>query len=194
MHKATLGENEIQSQLNSESRAQKFYKNQMQQSLSDRMISLIQKLDMVFISTSDKQGNCDCSPRFGQKGFVQILDSQTLVYPEFRGNGVFASLGNIFENPHIGMVFIDFFETTVGLHVNGRVDLFSEQTLPEVYNKKLNSPLPPGIKVEQWVVIHIDEAYIHCSKHVPLLKKQHKNIKWGTDSPKEKSEGYFKTN
>jgi predicted pyridoxine 5'-phosphate oxidase superfamily flavin-nucleotide-binding protein len=57
---------------------------------------------MVFVATADANGNCDCSPRFGISGFVIILDDKTLAYPEYRGNGVFASLGNIIDNPHIG--------------------------------------------------------------------------------------------
>ena len=56
-----------------------------------------------------------CNPA----GFVQVLDEKTLVYPEYRGNGVLASLGNILENPHIGLMFPDFYQSTVGLHVNG---------------------------------------------------------------------------
>jgi hypothetical protein len=43
----------------------------------------------------------------------------TLRCPEYRGNGVLASLGNLLENPHVGMVFLDFDGERVGLHVNG---------------------------------------------------------------------------
>ena len=45
--------------------------------------------------------------------------------------------------------------------------------------------------VERWVVITVDEAYIHCSKHVPSLEKQDKAIKWGTDNREAKSDDYF---
>ena len=45
--------------------------------------------------------------------------------------------------------------------------------------------------VERWVVITIDEAYIHCSKHVPRLEKKGKVVRWGTDDKIAKSDDYF---
>ena len=48
-----------------------------------------------------------------------MLDERTLAYPEFRGNGVMSSMGNIAENPHVGLMFIDFGKDRIGLHVNG---------------------------------------------------------------------------
>ena len=45
--------------------------------------------------------------------------------------------------------------------------------------------------VERWVVITVDEAYIHCSKHVPSLEKKEKTIRWGTDDREAKSDDYF---
>ena len=59
----------------------------------------------------------------GLPGFIRILDEKTLIYPEYMGNGVLASLGNMYENPHIGLLIIDFFESQVGLHINGSVEV-----------------------------------------------------------------------
>ena len=139
------------------------------------MIDLIRRQEMVFVATADANGNCDCFPRFGTSGFVIILDDKTLAYPEYRGNGVFASLDNIIENPYIGLVFLDFFRTTVGLHVNGMAANYGNQELPLILASYLDQELPTvDSRVEQWVVITVDEAYIHCSKHVPRLKKRTK--------------------
>lgn len=38
-----------------------------------------------------------------------------------------------------------------------------------------------GRKPERWVRVTIEEAYIHCSKHIPLMKRMPKEIAWGTD-------------
>ena len=57
---------------------------------------------------------CDCSFRAGTAGFLRVLDERTIAYPEFRGNGVMASLGNILENPHIGMFMVDFTDDLIG--------------------------------------------------------------------------------
>lgn len=192
MHAATVGEKTLQTQQQSQTRANKFYRRQMQVRLSDKMVDLIRRQEMVFLATSDAKGNCDCSPRFGSSGFVLVLNDETLAYPEFRGNGVFASLGNILENPHVGLIFLDFFDTTVGLHVNGVANSYSELELPEILTSYLDRETPTADSaVERWVVITVEEAYIHCSKHVPLLEKKSKIIRWGTDDKEAKSDDYF---
>ena len=95
MYEGNRGEIKIQSLQQSRERAKKFYKRQMRDSLSEKMVDLVGRQEMVFVATSDENGNCDCSPRFGTAGFVIVLDDRTLAYPEYRGNGVHASLGNI---------------------------------------------------------------------------------------------------
>ncbi len=194
MNHGTPGEREVQAQLESQVRAQRFYKRQMRDRLSEKMVALIRRQEMMFVATADAHGNCDCSPRFGKAAFVLVLDDKTLAYPEYRGNGVFASLGNIRENPHVGLVFVDFFDTTVGLHVNGAAHSYLSTGLPPTLVSYFHSEsLPLDSAVECWVVITVDEAYIHCSKHVPLLEKKDKLIMWGTDDLLAKSDAYFQS-
>ena len=50
-----------------------------------------------------------------------------------------------------------------------------------------------GRRPERWIFITVEEAYIHCSKHVPLLKKLDKKIHWGTDKETYKGGDFFKT-
>lgn len=192
MTHADSGECRVQIEMDSSDRAQQFYERQMRDSLSQSMASLIRRQEMVFIATADSRGNCDCSPRFGNAGFVLVLDDVTLAYPEYRGNGVYASLGNMLENPHIGLVFLDVFDTTVGLHVNGEARSYSVSGIPDVLRNFLEENNPPlATAVERWVVTTVEEAYIHCSKHVPLLAKTDKQIDWGTDDPTAKSSDFF---
>jgi hypothetical protein len=194
MDYGTVGECQIQDKFQSQDRAQVFHERQMRDRLSDRMVELIRRQEMMFLATADANGNCDCSPRSGTRGLVLVLDNKTLAYPEFRGNGVYASLGNITENPHVGLVFVDFFDSTVGLHVNGSASIHGPGELPAALaTHPDNEPLPLDIAVECWVVISVDEAYIHCSKHVPRLKKQDKLIQWGTDDLLAKSNDYFQS-
>jgi predicted pyridoxine 5'-phosphate oxidase superfamily flavin-nucleotide-binding protein len=135
---------------------------------------------MVFIATADAHGECDASFRAGPPGFVRVLDDRTLMYPEYKGNGVMASLGNISENGHVGMVFTDFFHTGVGLHVNGRativedeaVEAFAPMLARMAGVEQLHDTVADKKKTpERWVVVDVVEAYIHCSKHIPILAK-----------------------
>lgn len=151
---------------------------------------------MVFIATADASGECDCSFRNGPPGWVYIINEKTLAYPEYRGNGVLASLGNILENPHIGMIFIDFFDSAIGLHVNGKARVFKDQKIlkgglfPGALKK--DAAQKAGLKPECWVIVEVEEAYIHCSKHIPLLKQMKKEIHWGTNKEIHKGGDKFK--
>ena len=126
----------------------------MMDKLNEEVKVFIAAQSMVFISTADAGGNCDSSFRAGDVGFVQVVDDKTLLYPEYRGNGVYASLGSITENPHIGLFFVDFVMHGIGLHVNG-----SAQIIHETH--------PSDPRAERFVKVTVDEAYIHCSKHIP---------------------------
>ena len=188
------GERILQKKVGSENKASAFYDKQMLDYLNPYMRKFILKREMVFIATADSKGECDCSFRAGKQGFVRILNEKMLLCPEYRGNGVMASMGNILENSHIGMTFIDFFENTIGLHVNGKAkivendELLADKTLDGV----ANSIQEEGTAPERWILITVEEAYIHCSKHIPHLKKLDKKIHWGTDKETHKGGDFFK--
>ena len=126
------GERILQKKVGSENKASAFYDKQMLDYLNPYMREFILKQEMVFIATADSKGECDCSFRAGKQGFVRVLNEKTLLYPEYRGNGVMASMGNILENPHIGMTFIDFFEHTIGLHVTGKQKLLKTMSYLQI--------------------------------------------------------------
>ncbi len=88
--------------------------------LPEDMARSIAALDFFFIATSNRAGECDSSYRGKRKGVpaIRVLDERTLIFPDYLGNGSFRSLGNILENPHIGMLFIDP-KTGLRMRVNG---------------------------------------------------------------------------
>ncbi len=190
------GEHYLQSKYGTTQRALRFYDKQVLNYLSPVMKDFIARQEVLFIATSDKHGDCDCSFRFGKPGFVRVLNDNYLVYPEYRGNGVLASQGNISENPHIGMIFVDFFVSTVGLHVNGKAKIVEHDDLLK-FRKELPKDVIEEINTEgkhrpeRWIMVEIEEAYIHCSKHIPLLKKAEKDISWGTDDDSLKRSDFF---
>lgn len=175
------GEQELQRRYRSQDRASRFYRQQMLDRLNEQMIAFIARQEMVWIATADGHGECDCSFRAGPPGFVQVMDAWTLRYPEYRGNGIMASLGNIVENPRIGMIFLDFDQERIGLHINGTARI--------VEAGERNGERP---HVERWVEVGVQEAYIHCRKHLPHLVKADGNGRsWGTDDARAKGGDYF---
>jgi predicted pyridoxine 5'-phosphate oxidase superfamily flavin-nucleotide-binding protein len=191
------GERALQQQAGTTARAGAFYTNQMLDHLNEGMQSFVSRMELVFISTADAHGDCDSSFRAGPAGFISVLSDKTLAYPEYRGNGVMASLGNMRENRHVGLLFLDFLRDKIGLHVNGSATMLS----PHEFSQR--SDAPPAAsgprsfdapRIEFWVVVEVDEAYIHCSKHIPLLRKltSEETVAWGTDDAVAKGGDFFK--
>jgi hypothetical protein len=195
-YRGSEGERRAQGMFGAGRRAMAFYQNQMMREMNVIMQEFIARQEMVFIATADAKGECDCSFRAGTAGFVQVLDSKTLAYPEYRGNGVLASVGNILENPQIGLMFIDFIQSTVGLHINGKAQVLNNDEivrLPHATASLIDeATMSGGRHPECWVVVEVEEAYIHCSKHIPLLKKLDKTVHWGTDDEHIKGSNFFK--
>ena len=186
----TDGERHVQAVMGTAERAERFYNDQMLDHLNPLMKEFISRQEMLFIATADARGECDSSFRAGPPGFVHVIDDRTLAYPEYRGNGVFASAGNILENPHIGLMFLDFERERIGLHVNGRVKIMEDETLrPHVPGLPLARV--PGQRAQMWMMVQVEEAYIHCRKHIPHLRRVGAEESWGTDDALRKGGDYF---
>ena len=189
--RGSWGEHILQELHGTKDRASQFYGSQCSGRLTPKMVEFIGRMEMAFIATSDAAGECDCSFRAGTAGFLRVLDERTIAYPEFRGNGVMASLGNILENPHIGMFMVDFTHDLVGLHVNGNAEILTPARIQELDPRQPGQGMHPGRRPVQWVLVRVTEAYIHCSKHIPKLVPQSRVRHWGTDNPRHKGGDYF---
>ena len=192
----SCGEHDLQERYGNRTRAEAFYRNQMLRYLNPQMRAFIARQEMFFLSTADGHGECDVSFRAGETGFVHVLDEKVLAYPEYRGNGVTASLGNIVENPHAALLFVDFLRDKVGLHVNGAARILSNEDLlaSSDVSAGLRADIPEtgGRRPERWVLVTVEEAYIHCSKHIPRMEKVGEDVRhWGTDDVRVKGGDYF---
>jgi predicted pyridoxine 5'-phosphate oxidase superfamily flavin-nucleotide-binding protein len=72
-----------------------------------------------FIATADAEGRPDCSFKGGTPGFVRVTGPSELAFPDYDGNGMFKSLGNLVANPNVGLLFIALHGKPARLRVNG---------------------------------------------------------------------------
>lgn len=210
------GEHLLQRRLGTVERADRFYDDQVLDHLNVRMREFIGRQEMFFLATADRHGECDSTFRAGPPGFLRVLDARTLAYPEYRGNGVLASLGNIEENPHLGILMVDFLRDRIGLHVNGRARVVEDAAMRAAHPGLPVDPVP-GRRAVVWVEVTVEEAYIHCAKHIPHLQKvptqrrgaadgrhrgpereaarghdrENREQDWGTDDVKRKGGDFF---
>jgi predicted pyridoxine 5'-phosphate oxidase superfamily flavin-nucleotide-binding protein len=187
----SAGERLVQERSGSVERADRFYRQQVLPELNDRMIEFLGRQEMMFVSTADALGHADCTLRAGPPGFVDALTPGRVAWPEYRGNGVMASIGNILENPNVGLLFVDFFRDVIGLHVNGHATVASDAEMRREFPHLPTDPVP-GRRAERWVNVFVDEAYIHCAKHIPRLRKVTAEERaWGTDDMRRKGGDFF---
>lgn len=94
--------------------------------------AFIEARPMFFVATADADGHPDCSYKGGLPGFVRVLDENTLAFPDYDGNGMYRSWGNILVNPNVGLLFLDF-ESPRRLRVNGTAQISGGDPLLDAY-------------------------------------------------------------
>ena len=128
--------------------------------LADRINELtrefIQRSSFVCLATSMPDGGLDVSPRGDPAGFVRILDEETLLLPERPGNRLADSLTNLLHDPRVALLFMVPGVTEM-FRVNGTGVITDDRGLLE--------PCAVQGKVPKLgILIHVEEAYTHCSK------------------------------
>ena len=99
---------------------------------TDEDRAFIERCPMFFVATADAHGYPDCSYKGGLPGFVRVLDESTLAFPDYDGNGMYRSWGNILVNPHVGLLFLDF-EKQKRIRVNGTAQVSEDDPLRAEY-------------------------------------------------------------
>jgi len=103
--------------------------------LGDRQAQIIQKSDTLFVATAHPERGLDASHRGGKSGFVRVLNNKTLLVPDYQGNNLFNSLGNMAVNPRTGLAFLDF-ESGTTLQLTGRSEILWDYDEPDIDSNK----------------------------------------------------------
>jgi uncharacterized protein len=88
--------------------ADRIQERKVHATITDEDRAFIEALDCFFLATADEHGVPTCSYKGGDPGFVRVLDEHTLAFPNYDGNGMYLSMGNLLRNPEVGMLFVDF--------------------------------------------------------------------------------------
>ena len=102
------GSRELQDRFDTRRLADRLDERTSRDHLTPEDRAFIERMDMFFLATSDRDGQPQCSYKGGAPGFVRVLDEHTLAFPNYDGNGMFLSWGNTLVNPQVGLLFIDF--------------------------------------------------------------------------------------
>lgn len=142
--------------------------------LDKHAVNFINNSPFLLISTVNSQGQMDVSPRGGNPGFIKVLDNNTFLIPDAKGNNRVDSLENIVETGHFGALFlIPGIDET--LRLNGTA---SVTTKPEYLNHFSDERIP----IKTCIEVKVEETFMHCAKAFMRSKL------WSTDAQMERSE------
>lgn len=94
--------------------------------LDERLRQIISRIDTFFVGSADPEGNADASHRGGNPGFLQVLSPNRLRWPDYRGNSMFMTLGNISANPRCGLLIPDW-DTGTTLQLTGTAEIIWDE-------------------------------------------------------------------
>jgi uncharacterized protein len=116
--------------------------------------AFIEARDMFFIATADAEGRPQSSYKGGDPGFVRVLDERTIAFPNYDGNGMYLTMGNLRKNPNVGLLFISF------THPN-------RMRLNGVASIDPNDPLMADYPEAQFIVrVEAREVFPNCPRYI----------------------------
>jgi predicted pyridoxine 5'-phosphate oxidase superfamily flavin-nucleotide-binding protein len=123
------GNRRLQDQFDSRRIADRLVEKLSRYAFSDGDRAFIEGAAFFFLATADADGRPDCSFKGGVPGFVRVVGEDEIAFPDYDGNGMFKSLGNIVANPSVGLLFIDMGEKPRRLRVNGTASVSRDDPL-----------------------------------------------------------------
>jgi predicted pyridoxine 5'-phosphate oxidase superfamily flavin-nucleotide-binding protein len=112
-----------------------------------------------FLATADPQGRPDCSFKGGMPGFVRVTGADELAFPDYDGNGMFKSLGNIVANPDVGLLFIALHDNPKRLRVNGTARVSRDDPL-----------LAQTVGAQLIVRMKARAIFPNCPRYIPAMQ------------------------
>jgi uncharacterized protein len=159
------GNREMQRQFGSTALADRLVEKLRRTRFTDTDRTFIEGLSFFFLASADSDGHPDCSFKGGAPGFVRVIADDLLVFPDYDGNGMFKSLGNIRSNPHVGLLFISMGATPKRLRVNGSAAVVFDDPLQREFEG-----------AQALVRVVPQDIFPNCPRYIP-------NAETGEQSP-----------
>jgi uncharacterized protein len=142
----------------------------------------IEALPYFFLATADAEGRSDCSFKGGAPGFVRVTGPSEIAFPDYDGNGMFKSLGNIIVNPNVGLLFIAMHGKPRRLRVNGHAIVSDSDPL-----------LSETVGAQLIVRVTARAIFPNCPRYVPTMQSIEPSAyvpRAGEDAPEPAWKGF----
>jgi uncharacterized protein len=121
--------------------------------------AFIEALPYFFLATADAEGRPDSSFKGGEPGFVRVTGPSELAFPDYDGNGMFKSLGNILVNPSVGLLFIAMHGKPRRLRVNGHASVSDHDPL-----------LSETVGAQLIIRVTARAIFPNCPRYIPTVQ------------------------
>jgi predicted pyridoxine 5'-phosphate oxidase superfamily flavin-nucleotide-binding protein len=121
--------------------------------------AFIESLPYFFVATADADGRPDCSFKGGMPGFVRVTGPAEIAFPDYDGNGMFKSLGNMLVNASVGLLFIAMHGRPQRLRVNGEATVSRDDPL-----------LASTVGAQLIVRVSARAIFPNCPRYIPAMQ------------------------
>ncbi len=121
--------------------------------------AFIESAIYFFIATADADGRPDCSFKGGPPGFVRVTEASELAFPDYDGNGMFKSLGNLVVNPNVGLLFIAMHGRPQRLRIQGTAKVLRDDPL-----------MAHSVGARLIVRVAATAIFPNCPRYIPKLE------------------------
>jgi len=176
------GNRQLQDQFGSRALADRLEEKLARTAFTDEDQAFIEGLPYFFLATSDVEGRPDCSFKGGVPGFVRITGPSELAFPDYDGNGMFKSLGNLVANGNVGLLFIAMHGQPKRLRVNGTATVSRDDPL-----------MASAVGAQLIVRVQARTIFPNCPRYVPALELAEHSIyapRAGVDPPEPAWKGF----
>ena len=118
----------------------------------------IESVPFFFLATAWNE-TVDCSIKSGYPGFVQVTEPDELSWPDYDGNRMYRSLGNIHKNPNVGLLFLKFDGVSTRIRLSGEATLIDDES--EFCHL-------PG--AQRLIKVKVKYIYYNCPRSVPKME------------------------
>jgi len=130
--------------------------------IDDKLAAFVAEANSMYLATASAGGQPYIQHRGGPKGFVRILDKNTLAFADYSGNQQYITQGNLSENPKAQLFLMDYAHRR-------RVKIWGEARVVDDDPALLQSLMPQGYKArpEQVILFKISAWDTNCPQHIP---------------------------
>jgi predicted pyridoxine 5'-phosphate oxidase superfamily flavin-nucleotide-binding protein len=130
--------------------------------IDDDLTAFLAAQDSMFLASASADGQPYIQHRGGPKGFIRILDKNTLAFADYGGNRQYITQGNLSENPKANIFLIDYAHRR-------RVKIWGEARVVDDDPALTKSLMPQGYKArpEQVILFKLSAWDTNCPQHIP---------------------------